>query len=61
VRSKDSEHEKRSLVMNTGVEFECVDRFCYLGDKIGAGGGAELASRMRVRCVWNKFRELSSI
>jgi len=61
VRSKDSEHEKRSLVMDTGVEFECVDRFCYLGDMIGAGGGAELASRMRVRCAWNKFRELSPI
>jgi hypothetical protein len=47
--------------MDTGVEFECVDRFCYLGDMIDAGGGAELASRMRVRCAWNKFRELSPI
>jgi len=61
VSSKDSETEKRSLVMDTGVEFECVDRFCYLGDMIGACGGAELASRMRVRCAWNKFRELSPI
>ena len=45
----------RSLIMDTRVEFECVDRFCYLGDMIGAGGGVELASRMRVRCAWNEL------
>ena len=28
---------------------------------ISAGGGAELSSRMRVRCAWSKFRELSPI
>lgn len=36
-----------------------MDRFCYLGDVIGAGGGCELASRARVRCAWGKFHELS--
>jgi len=61
VSSKVYEHEKRSLIMDTGVEFECVDRFCYLEDMIGADGGAKLASRMRVRCAWNKFKELSPI
>ena len=35
--------------------------FCYLGNMISASGGAELASRMRVRCAWSKFRELSPI
>jgi len=41
-------------------KLECVDRFCYLGDLIGgAGGGAELASRARVRCAGAKFRELA--
>ena len=34
---------------------------CYLGDMIGAGGGAEEASRARVRCASGKFRELSPI
>ena len=29
---------------------ECVTKFCYLGDMIGAGGGAADASRTRVRC-----------
>ena len=32
--------------------------FCYLGDVIGKGGGAEEASRARVRCAWGKFRDL---
>src|SRR3989442_793581 len=32
--------------------------FCYLGDVIGKGGGAEEASRARVRCAWGKFRNL---
>jgi len=41
---------------NSGLE--CVARFCYLGDMIGAGGGAEDASRTRVRCAWGKFNEL---
>jgi len=34
---------------------ECVDRFCYLLNMIEAGGGAEEASRARVRCVWAKL------
>jgi hypothetical protein len=50
---------KASLVLETGVEFECVDRFCYLGDMTEAGGGAELASVVRLRCAWGKFWELS--
>jgi len=33
-------------------KLECIDKFCYLRDLIGAGGGAEKASRARVRCAW---------
>ena len=40
---------------------ECVEEFRYLGDMIAAGGGAEAASRARVRCAWAKFRELAPI
>ena len=40
---------------------DCVDKFCYLGDMISSGGGAEDASSMRVKCAWGKFRELSPI
>ena len=38
-----------------------MDKFCYLGDMIGSGSGAEEAFRMRVKCAWGKFRELSPI
>ncbi len=46
------------LSAEEGDTLECVDKFCYLGDMIGAGGGAEEASRMRVKCAWGKFSEL---
>ena len=42
-------------------KLECVSKFCYLGDMIGSGGGAEETSRARVRCAWGKFRELAPI
>mgnify|MGYP003454445976 CR=1 FL=1 len=44
-----------------GQDLECVDKFCYPGDTIAAGGGAGEASRARVRCAWAKFRELAPI
>ena len=31
-----------------GSKFELVDEFCYLGDSLCAGGGAEEASRRTV-------------
>ena len=37
---------------------ECVDEFCYLGDMISAGGGAEASSVARIRSGWKKYREL---
>src|SRR5258706_542922 len=46
------------LSAEEGDTLECVNKFCYLGDMIGAGGGAEKASRMRVKCAWGKFSEL---
>ena len=40
-----------------GDSLECVDKFRYLGDMIGSGDGAEVASSMRVKCalesLWN--------
>ena len=35
-----------------------VDKFCYLGDMLDAGGSAESAFITRVKCGWKKFREL---
>ncbi len=51
--------ERREIVVNEILE--CVEQLCYLGDMIGAGGGAEEASRARTRCAWAKFRELAPI
>ena len=44
-------------VISLGMDqkLECVGAFRYLGDMIGVGGGAEDASRARVRCAWAKF------
>ena len=43
-----------------GETYAAVDRFCYLGDMLNAQGGGEAAVTVRVRCAWQKFRELSS-
>ena len=58
---QDSRNDKTSLVLDRDVEFQLIDRFCYLDDMISAGGGAKMTSRMRVTCALNKFRELSPI
>ena len=52
---------KKETVMKDGSRMKNVDSFCYLGDMIGAAGGAEEGSRTRVRCAWGKFNELGSI
>ena len=38
-----------------------MNKFCYLGDMLGIGGGAEEASRNRVKCAWGKFLDLAPI
>ena len=46
------------LSAEEGGTLECADKFCYLGDMIGAGGGAQEESRTRVKFAWRKFSEL---
>ena len=36
---------------------EAVDRFCYLGDMLSAGGGCMAVATARCRCAWGKFWE----
>ena len=48
----------RQVVLGAMEELEVVDKFCYLGVVIEKVGGAEEASRARVRCAWGKFRDL---
>ena len=38
-------------------EVETVKGFCYLGERLNAGGGCEAAATARVRIGWMKFRE----
>ena len=53
--------EKRELVLGPESTLEIVDKFCYLGDMIGAGGGVVEAITARIKCAWAKFRELEPI
>ena len=36
-------------------------KFCYLGDMLNGGGGADFASVVREHCAWRKSKELSGI
>ena len=55
------EQDSKELLLEDCTRLEIVDKFCYLGDIIGAAGGAEDASRTRVRCGWKKFNELAPV
>lgn len=54
---KDVEKDVEKVLL-AGCNLEIVDRFCYLGDMLDAGGGAESSTITRVRSGWKKFREL---
>ena len=58
---KDEKVEESVLFLGNDEKLECVDRFCYLSDMLASGGGADLYSRTRVWCAWNKCRELAPI
>jgi hypothetical protein len=51
----------QEFILSETDRLEVVDKFCYLGDMLGKAGGAEEASRTRVKCAWGKFRELAPI
>ena len=53
--------DPQQILLGDDQSLDCVDKFCYLGDMIAAGGGAEEASRARVRSAWAKFRDLAPI
>jgi len=54
--------EIKDVEIEVNEKLECVDRFCYLGDMIGAGGGAEEASKSKGQNVLGpSFRELAPI
>src|SRR6267154_2479867 len=53
--------ELKQFVLENRDKVEVVEIFCYLGDVIGKGGGAEESSRARVKCAWGKFMELKML
>lgn len=59
IKAKSETPEEISL--GADEKLECVGKFRYLGDMIGAGGGAEEASIARVRSAWAKFKELAPV
>ena len=42
-------------------EVETVNAFCYLGDRLNASGGCEVAVTARVRIGWVRFRECGEL
>ena len=53
--------QKPDPLVLDGVNLETVDTFCYLGDTIGAGGGAKDSISTRTRCGYQKFRDLLQV
>ena len=50
---------EESVVVNCdGQCLDIVEKFCYLGDTIGARGSVEDSVTARIKSGWNKFREL---
>ena len=42
-------------------ELETVREFTYLGDRVSAGGGCEVAVTARIICGWVKSRECGEL
>src|SRR5580692_11344898 len=61
IGNSDDTTEFRELSFRNTDKLDCVDRFCYLGDIMGAGGRVEDASRAGMICAWSKFMELAPI
>ena len=49
------------MVLEDGSSLKCVNRFCYLGDMLGAAGGCGEASRTRSRGAWGQFKEFAEL
>ena len=58
VRQTQTAAQTPSSVTLAGCNLEVVENFCYLGDMLEAGGGAEASSVTQVQCGWKKCRDL---
>ena len=53
----EGDAHKQEVVLEDGSSLECVNRFCYLGDMMGAAGGCGDASKTKVRGAWGQYKE----
>src|SRR3989442_1392205 len=53
--------EVKQFVLGNNDRMKVVEKFCYLLDVIGKGGGAKESSIARVRCAWGKFMDLKML
>ena len=53
--------EEQEVVLEDDSSLECVNRFCNLGDMLGAARGCGEASRTRVRGAWGQFKEFAEL
>ena len=53
--------EEQEVVLEDGSSLYCVNRFCYLGDMLGAAGGCREASWTRVRGARGQFKEFAKL
>ena len=60
-RQEKNVEDKLQIKVKADVMLDCVENFCYLGDEIGARGGAEEACRNRVKNAWMSFNKLGPI
>ena len=60
-RCKKQADEFMDSVEELREEVETVRGFCYLGDRVNAGGGCEAALTARARIGWVKFRECGEL
>ena len=57
----EGDAEEQEVVLEDGSSLECVNKFCYVGDMLGAAGGCGEASRTRVRRPWGQFKEFAEL
>ena len=53
--------EKQEVVLEDASSLECINKFCYLGDMLGAAGGCGEASRTRIREAWGQLKEFPEL
>ena len=51
----------QKVVLEDDSSLECMNRFCYLGDMLGAAGGCGEASRTRIRGAWGQYKEFAEL